>query len=275
MVLQNRWMNFKSERTNSLRVLGMHFEASKPKDQTMGNYGQISWRVFLVLIFALGVCIGAFAQEATMSPLGVLVSPSKPITPSERNRKILPPKSVVRLMQHTALANNGEDVLVYDNGDEFEPDPHICVIQNDALAADFSLVSIFKSSDISPSWTLFQASSFADTKAKGFVAVFRNIGNGAGSLFIVLTHQEGKYTVAWKARTSQGHLRISKVRWELWDSEMDGGCTWCAHHYKISKLVWISGKLITKSSSISKRTFDPGSISNPAIEFAAKSASTP
>jgi hypothetical protein len=217
----------------------------------------------------------SIAQEANMSPLGVLVSPSKPITPSERIRKLLPPKSVVRLIQHTKLTDNGEEILIYDNGDRFEPDPHICVIGNDTLAADYGLASIFKSSDISTSWTLFQASSFDDTNTKGFIAVFRNIGNGAGSLFIAVTHQEGKYIVAWKARTSQGHLRISKGSWELWDSEMDGGCTWCAHHYKISKLVWISGKLISKSSAISKRTFDPESISNPAIEFAAKSSFAP
>ncbi len=198
-----------------------------------------------------------------MTPLGVLITPHREIQVSKELRSVLPRTAKVRLVQQTKMAVDGEQVIVYDMGDQYEPHAHFAVVKNGQRTADFSLTKLFEEDGIGDSDELFSALQFQSADNKNvFVAAFRSIGDGSGTRFVVLTERDARYQVAWKDGATQGRFKVLRTgRIELWDATGEGTCVWCPQRYDVTTLEWKDGGLSRISRSTTKDALDPGPIS--------------
>jgi hypothetical protein len=216
------------------------------------------------LLLLLAIAHSAVGQTATFSSLGILVKPHESLRAPAELRTVVPKKAVIRLIQTTRLSAEGETVVIYDRGDQVYPtDAHIAIIKSGKRVADFSIIKVFERQGVGDTYALFQAAKFAipDTH-EAFVAAFRNVGDGAGTLFVVLTESEGQYRVSWRRWASQAQLRVREDgTYELWDSDQGDDCVWCAHHYEVSQFKWKEGRLFPLSHYETKDALDPSQFS--------------
>lgn len=198
------------------------------------------------------------AQTSSAGPLGVLVSPPKRLQVPPDIRSTIPAKSVVRLIQPTQLTGDSEIIVIYDLGDEHEPNAHIAVIKDHARVADFSLVKLF-GGDIGDTFALFQSAQLSLSPSQnGFIAAFRNIGDGAGTLFVLITENGEKFKVAWQKGATQAQFQVhAGGTFQLWDSHGDGDCIWCPSHYEVTNFVWKNDTLAKVSSFATKHALSP------------------
>lgn len=212
------------------------------------------------LSLALLACLAfpVFAQSSTAGPLGVIVSPPKRLRVPPDIQSAIPSKSIVRLIQPTQLTGDGEIVVIYDLGDQYEPNSHIAVIKDHARVVDFSLVKLF-GDDIGDTYALFQSAQLSLTPSRnGFIAAFRNIGDGAGTLFVLIIGNGRQFAVAWQKGASQAQLQVRPGgTFQLWDADGDGECVWCPQHYKVTSFVWKNEALTKVSSFNTKHTLSP------------------
>ena len=215
----------------------------------------------LLLISALAQY--ALPQQANPSPLGVLITPPHQVVIPKGVRSALPPNALVRLFQPTTLAPDGEHMIVYERVRGFEPDSHLAVLKNRRLVADFSLIKLFEKEDIGDTYALFSASQFPTPDAgNAFVAAFRNIGNGAGTLFVLVTNTKGRYRVIWQRRTTQGRLNVQQNgQIQLWDANVGDDCTWCPHRYERTTFEWKDKRISKLNHWTTRHALDPGAIS--------------
>ncbi len=222
----------------------------------------------LCLILAVASVVSlAWAQQATESPLGVLITPHSEVRVSKELRAILPPKATVRLVQPTSMGTGGEAVVVYDTGSQYEPHAHVAVVKGGQRVADFSLTKLFQREDIGDAYELFAATEFAVADGKNlFMTAFRNIGDGAGTIFLLLAERESHYEIAWMDGTTQGRFKLLRSgTMQVWDSAQDGVCVWCPHHYDVHSFEWKSGRLAKIGHFTTEHELDPGPISETPI----------
>jgi hypothetical protein len=212
------------------------------------------------LTLALSVFLASpvFSQSSTAGPLGVLISPPKKLQVPSSIRSAIPAKAVVRLIQPTQLTSDGEIVIIYDLGDEYEPNTHIAVIKNHSRLADFGLVKLFGEA-IGDTYALFQSAQLSLSPSRsGFIAAFRNIGDGAGTLFVLITENGGKYVVAWQKGATQAQFQVHPGgTFQFWDSHGDGDCVWCPSHYEVTNFAWKNDALAKVSSFATKHALSP------------------
>jgi len=202
-----------------------------------------------------------------MSPLGVLITPHREVQVSKALRSVLPKNATVRLVQLTKMALDGEQVVVYDTGNQFEPHSHVAVVKSGQRAADFALTRLFHRHGGGESYELFNASQFLSADNKNvFIVAFRNIGDGAGTLFVLLTERDGRYEVAWKERTTQGRFKVLRSgKIQVWDSDGGGLCVWCVQQYDVTTFEWKDGGLSRINHFKTKDALDPGPIADTPI----------
>lgn len=207
-----------------------------------------------------------------MSPLGVLITPPKSVVVPPKVRSALPAPSVVRLLQQTQLRSDGEQVVVYERGNQYEPHSHIAIVKNGHRVADFSLENLFQKEGMGDTYALFSSSEFGTIDQRNaFVAAFRNVGDGAGTLFVLLRERDGKYQVAWRKGASQARLKVlPNGKIQLWSSDEGDDCVWCAHHYEVSTLEWRDGILVEISHHETKHALNPYAIAEKPIAIGEK-----
>jgi hypothetical protein len=224
----------------------------------------------LLLVGLSGTC---FAQSSTWSPLGVLVHPAEEIKVPDEIRKAIPADMVVRWMQQTHLSSEGETSLIYDTGDKFEPKPHIAFIRNSVKVDDFGIAEAFHNQvglldDFFDNIDLSQVAEIPlQTDFKGLLAAFRNIGDGAATIFVLITETNGTYSVVWHIWTSQAQFRIrSKGSFQVWNSNDGDNCVWCTHHYEVTNYLWNNDKFVKLSHYTTKHELSPFQFSeNPIV----------
>jgi len=229
-------------------------------------------RRMAILLFASlsGTCI---AQNSTWSPLGILVHPAEAVKVPDEIRKAIPANMIVRWMQQTHLSSQGEISLIYDTGDQFEPKPHIAFIRDSKKIGDLSIADAFHNQvgfldDFFNNISLTQAAIIPlDTDRKGFLASFQNIGDGAATIFVLITETNGNYSFVWHIWTSQAQFRfLSKSSFQVWNSKDGDNCVWCTHHYEVTNYLWDKDKLVKSSHYTTRRVFSPSQFSeNPIV----------
>lgn len=169
----------------------------------------------------------------------------------------VPPDAIVRLIQPVQLSAEGETALIYDSGDEFEPNAHLAIVKNGKLMADFGLVQLFTGEV--DNFAFSQAAQFAAPDHKSvFIAAFRNLNDGAATLFVLLKEEGGHYIVAWRAQAVQAQFKVlADGEIQLWEAVQGDKCLWCAHRYDVSTLQWANGTLTETSQSQSKHALAP------------------
>jgi len=216
------------------------------------------------ILMLLAIVSPGWAQQAIMTPMGVLVTPGSPLQVSKELRSVLPKNAAVRLVQPTTMAEDGEEVVIYETGNRIEPSPHLAVVKNGARAADFSLAGLFQQDGAGDDYTLFKASEFEwGEKKKAFIAAFRSIGDGSGTIFVLLTERDHRYVAAWKKETTQGRFKaLRNGQLQVYDADGEGQCVWCPQHYKVSTFEWKDGRPAIVSRFTTKHALDPVSISD-------------
>jgi hypothetical protein len=200
--------------------------------------------------------------------MGVLITPPKFVVVSTTLRSALPLHSVVRLVEGTQLVADGEQMVVYERGNQYEPHSHIAVVKNGQRIADFSLTSLFEKEGGGDTYALVRASQFAASDQRNVsLAAFRNIGDGAGTLFVLVRERDGKYEVGWRKGASQARLKVLRNgKVQLWASDEGDDCVWCAHHYEVSTLEWRAGNLFEVSHYETENALSPYAIAaNPIV----------
>lgn len=218
----------------------------------------------LCLTLALSSFVSlTWAQQAIETPLGVLITPHQEVRVSKQLRAILPPKSTARLVQPTSMGAGGEEVVVYDAGDQYEPHAHVAVVRDGHRVADFSVTKLFGRRHIGDTYELFAATQLALADGKHlFVAAFRNIGNGAGTIFVLLAERKSHYEIAWMEGTIQGRFKLLRTgAIQVWNAE-NYECTWCPHHYDVNSFEWKDGRLAKVGHFRTQDQLDPGPISD-------------
>jgi hypothetical protein len=211
----------------------------------------------------------SFAQSSSAGPLGVLVRPPKSVRVPLDLRPAIPTKSVVRLIQATQFTSDGENVVIYETGNEYEPNAHIAVIKNHTRVADFGLVELFAKDGVGESYALFQSAQLPlGPSRKGFVAAFRNTGDGARTLFVLITESGGQFRVSWQkwASEAQFQARGGGV-FRLWDADEDDDCVWCPHHYEVTNYLWKDETLSKISHFSTKHILSPYQFSEKPIRI--------
>ncbi len=204
-----------------------------------------------------------------MTLFGVVVTPHAPIEVSAEMRALLPAQAVVRMVEHTKMVGDGETVAAYDVGSDLKPDPHLIVLKDSKVADNFRLATLFGKNDPGPGWVLFKASEFRLPQGKSmFVAAYRNIGDGAATVFVLLAEQDGDYKIFWDKLVAQGRFEVLRTgRMQVWGATQEGACIWCPHVYKVTALEWRNGRVASAGRFETKGYFDPLPIADDPITF--------
>jgi hypothetical protein len=213
------------------------------------------------------------AQSSTWSPLGIQVHPAEEIKVPDEIRKAIPANMVVRWMQQTHLSAEGEIAVIYDTGDQFEPEAHFAFIRNGTQIGDFRLAEALLNQgesldDFADNIALSQAAEIPlQANRMGLLAAFRNIGDGAATIFVLISETDGKYCFAWHEWTSQAQFRIrSRGAFQIWNSKDGDNCVWCTHHYEVTNYLWKNETLVKLSNHATKHALSPYQFSeNPIV----------
>jgi hypothetical protein len=214
-----------------------------------------------------------FAQSSTWSPLGVLVHPAEEIKAPDDIRVALPANAVVRWMQQTHLSREGEIGVIYDTGDQYEPKTHFAFIRSRVRVGDFRLAEALLNQDESvkdfvDDIALSQAAEIPlQGDRKGLLAAFRNIGDGAATIFVLITEKGGQYSISWHQWTSQAQFQIRfSGTFQIWNSNGGAECVWCTHHYEVTNYQWKNETLVKISHFSTKHALSPYQFSeNPIV----------
>jgi hypothetical protein len=237
-------------------------------DGDVYNSHMFRYSSFLSLVV---IALSVSAQQSDKSPLGVLITPPHAVRVSQELRAALPKNVTVRLLQQTTLGDQGEEVVVYERGDRYEPHSHVAVIKGGRRIADFSLTTLFKRYDIGDTYAFFQASEFRRANGQNaFVSAFRNVGDGSGTLFVIVTKSADNYET-WKQATTQDRFKILRNGdIQVWDAgdvpEGEIDCVWCPRYYKVRTFHWLKGSPTSTTLFRTRRTIDPQSFADKAIE---------
>ena len=210
-----------------------------------------------------------------MTPLGVIVKSKDPIQLPSAMQSAIPKGAAVQTFQKSHLFDQGESFAVYAIPDEDHPeiatDPHIVVFRNNAQAVEFRIAHVFAhegdDEDDDGGWVFFSASDVPSPGfGKGFMLTFRNIGDGAATRFVLISQEDDSYRVIWKADTTQGRFRLLRNgRFQLWSSNHDGACVWCAQSYDVTTYTWKNKAAVMLSHATTRRQYSPDAIADKPI----------
>ncbi len=211
---------------------------------------------FALLVFLACPCL---AQSSSAGPLGVIVSPPKSVQVPPDLRSAIPAKSVIRMIQPTQFTSGGETFVIYERGNQYEPNTHIAVIKNQTRVADFNLVKLFAKDGVGETYALFQSAQLSlGPSRKGFIAAFRNIGDGAGTLFVLITESAGNFAVSWQEGAAQAQFQVRQGgAFQLWNANEGDECIWCPHHYDVTNFLWKDDALKRTSHFETKHLLSP------------------
>lgn len=221
-------------------------------------------RVFSFSVFIFVAIPPIFAQRAEMTPLGAVITPHASIRISAGLRAALPRHTAIRLVQPTVLSEGGEDVVIYEKGNPYEPYSHIAVVKNGHRVADFGLATLFHKDGSGSGYEFFKASVVETSAQKSiFVAAFRNIGDGSRTLFVLLIKHGGRYEVAGKYATQEGRVKVLRSgKIQVWGAGDDGECNWCPQHYGVITYEWTDAGFSRAGYFKTRNSLSPEDIAN-------------
>lgn len=198
------------------------------------------------------VFLSSSALAAPIKALGVPVD-ERGIHVSEALVKQLPNCKRVWVVQPTQMSKQGEELVVYaTRRDKYSPAPHLAVLQNGGIAADFALEALFPAYDPSDTpndkliWSYFPSEvatlPLGDDRLIG--VVFFHYGDLNSTLFVVLARIDETYKVVLSESLDHGRLKVTDARSggvELWTALDDGLCNACATTYEVRGLEWRAG----------------------------------
>ena len=226
----------------------------------------------LVLLFVYGVSASVSAAQQTYpSPLGVVVEPAPAIRLPSELRRLLPRNAQTRILTQTKLAPEGETLIVYDVPEGIsEPHPHIAFIRSARIVKDYAFERFMEGGE---DFIAIGVLPFlVDGRAEAVAIAFRNIGDGATTIFVVFKASEASYQRILWAPTARGRLKVfqaDKAHLELWNARLDvrwsdkpwNTCTWCQHRYEIETFEWRGDKFVRVSKRLTPAALDPAKIS--------------
>lgn len=238
-------------------------------------------RLLMAVVMLLGSLCLAQEQEGTSrdfklrGPMGVVQLPRDSVNAPKAIRALLPHDAQVRLLQPLTL-NPQDTLVVYDTPEPGEANdllelgyPTVLVLRQKHVVGRLSLKA--RAQD-DPDWVFLEAGEIHLAKEKaGVVLAFRSVGDGAGSLFLVMSPEGGKYQTVLKKLTAQGRLRADQdTNLELWDADERAECIWCPHPYNIVAYRWDRSHFSQLRKTTSCRKLSPDAMTDKPVELVGK-----
>lgn len=208
----------------------------------------------LFLLTLLALQHGTLFSQS--SPLGATVErlTAKPVP--RKLQKMIPDGAALRVL----LEQQTKKVLVYEsapNPPSAEPNAHIVTI-SDNEKKDIAVASLC---EFGEQYTPTAYKLFRLENRQAIAIAFRNIGDGSGSLFVILLDAGSGFHLAWASRVSEGQLRLMPSKFELWAaSGSSEGCTWCHHYYDVTIFSTNGDKIVSTAKRRTRAKLDPVSI---------------
>lgn len=233
-----------------------------------------------VLILAGPQCLsqeqeGASKDFKLRGPMGVIQLPGPAVKAPKAIRALLPRDAEVRLLQRLNL-NPRDTLVVYDRpapgegGDLIEIRyPAVLVLRQNHVVGRFSLKA--RATD-DADWVFLEAGEVPLSGEKfGIALAFRSVGDGAGSLFWVISPEQEKYRIVLRKLIDQGRLRADQdANLEFWDAGGDGECIWCPHRYKILAYKWDGAHFTQVRKTTTCRKLSPDVMTDKPVELVGK-----
>ena len=126
------------------------------------------------------------------------------------------------------------------------------VLRANRIVARFKVRKLFTTD---ADWVFLSESEFRLSQDRSAVAfAFRALGDGAGSLYLVLSSSHGKYQILMNREAGQARLRVLDAdgNLEIWEATYGDECVWCRHRYMIARYRWNGSSLIRVSKRLSR-----------------------
>jgi len=245
----------------------------------------MNWPLLQIVIVAALACgqTGSSAQQPIMGGdgvsnhlkarglMGVFQLPRRPVGVPRSIRALLPHAATVRLLQRLTLSPT-DTLVVYDTPDSESSDsffddryPAFLVLRAGHPIGRFAPE---RQRDDSAGWVFLEAGELHISPEKsGVVLAFRSVGDGSGSLFLVVSPDQQEYRIVLRRTTDQARLRIdAEGILEFWDANEGDECVWCDHHYKVLAYKWDGLHFARKRMATSCRKINPDAITDEPIE---------
>ena len=236
--------------------------------------------LMVVLILAGPQCLsqeqeGASKDFKLRGPMGVIQLPGPAVKAPKAIRALLPRDAEVRLLQRLNL-NPRDTLVVYDRpepgeaGDPIEIRyPVVLVLRQNHVVGRFSLKA--RATD-DADWVFLEAGEVPLSGEKfGIALAFRSLGDGAGSLFLVISPEQVKYRIVLRKLIDQGRLRADQdANLEFWDAGDEGECIWCPHRYKILAYKWDGAHFTQVRKTTTCRKLSPDVMTDKPVELVGK-----
>lgn len=230
-------------------------------------------KIVAMSIGLICLCPVLFAQVNAPLQIGAFGGITKPLTPIAVPNELtsfVPNNSVLRAVLHTKIAEGGETVFLYDNGDEVGPYIHLYALRHgraELLLEDgVSAVAGMQ---------VFQNGSGGDLLA----FAYHQGGDQADTTFIFFSFKNGSYRRLFKHTVSVGTLRIlneSPLTLQSWSAEWKldpaESCVWCKHRYHVRTYVWRHQNFELTSERITKQFLQTSEIAT--VPFAISKSKT-
>lgn len=183
---------------------------------------------FVLLLSAYGLA-GQMQQPVQVEPFGGVQKPLSPIRVPDRLRPYVPKGSVLRAVLQTKMSQEGETLLLYDNGAGEFPTVHLHAVRDGRVVALFDGV-VAGVAGLLPIEAQEQLVGFA--YHVGF--------DQADTTFVVFKEKAGRYQTVFEQKTTSGQMRLlseSPAKFEIWsaarDLDLGESCVWCPHRYRV------------------------------------------
>jgi hypothetical protein len=212
-------------------------------------------------LIVLCMAVVGSAQQLQVGPMGFMQEAQPSLKVPKGVRAHLPRGAEVKLFQASQF--NPEDTLVvYESRaraglEEVFPFLHITyptvvVLRANRIVARFKVRKPFTTD---ADWVFLSGGEFRLSQDRSAVAfAFRALGDGAGSMYLVLSSSHGKYQVLMNHEAGQARLRVldGDGNLEIWEATYGDECVWCRHRYMIARYRWNGSSLVRASRRLSR-----------------------
>ena len=176
-------------------------------------------------------------------------------------KAFIPSGFTLRATMMTKMAPNGEEIFLYDDGEDVFPEIHLHALHD---RKDFSLFD----RNIMAVRGLLPVTLHDGTQLLGFA--YGRAGDGADTRFVIFSFENQGYRSIFERATTEGRMRVlssSPLRFEVWsaDETMDKAgesCVWCAHRYRVITYEFNGDSFDVIGMRTTRKYLDPSEVAN-------------
>jgi hypothetical protein len=216
---------------------------------------------FVVPVAALAAQIEAPLRVGIM---GGVQQALPPMPVPERFKNFVPEGAVLRAVLPARMSEEGETLLLYDNGEAIYPEICLTAIRSGEKRMLFR-----------ESVSAFAGLLLVNLPDRQQVLIFAYhiAGDQSDTHFVMFGAEGRRYRTLFEEQTFEGRLRILSflpVQMEIWSAnpalDQPPSCIWCPHRYDIETYVWRRNRFRRSATRRTPSPLLPGDIARDAID---------